>query len=467
MYRLRVRDPDDDENYVDILIAGAAALQDPKVLGQETGLVFNNTATGSRFGHSHTVINPSDESQTILVERPDALAITDPKDSSRDIGLAFRNNDPPPRGKDWQEGDPSHYAVRVVRYCKDNDPEGLPWIDSEWIDAFAIADPKDNSQDRGYVMRWPTPGDPIDDADDPFQPLFCFVDPSLDLDDRPAAGIDDSWRTDPLQNIVNVNWGGPILAITIKTINSVGGGTFGGTLTIPPAVKAPISATDWPVPGFVELNDPVGDSDPFPDVVNPISALMRKVLRAWSLSGDNGAFFPAAREATTTVFINLKKYYQRDPTTHELTPTSLDFKIVTDEVTAQVNQWQVNLNLSSPTAGGSTFQEDGFQPPTDFATRHTDDIAFALAQPPGDWVLTGDFSGIENNPQTNLNFDIKAGVYKSLNDFSISPDGTPTWDFTKAISTTEKTKSGGPMPSETVTITVALPSFALSSTMTP
>lgn len=214
MYRLRVRDPNNSDNFVDILVAGAAALQDPKNSTQEYGLVFNNSETGSRFGHTYTVKNPSDESQTLDVERPDALVITDPKDSSQDTGLVFRNNDPPPRGKDWQEGDPSHYAVRVVRYCKDNDPNAATWIDSEWIDAFAISDPKSNAQDRGYVMRWPTVGDPINDPTDPFNPVFCSVDPTLPLDDRQPATINPPWRTDPLQNIVNVKWGGSYFIVT-------------------------------------------------------------------------------------------------------------------------------------------------------------------------------------------------------------------------------------------------------------
>jgi hypothetical protein len=202
-YRLRLRDPNDPDEYVDIPVNLAVALRDAKTGAQLYGLIFDNSENSGRVAHRRTVENPADPSQRIEVERIDGLILRDAKGGDERLhGYLIDNNDPPPRTASSDAG-ASHIRTHVVRYCRDNDPEGAPWVDVERIDCLALRDAKTGAQEIALIADWPPAGDPIDDPDDPFKPRFCEVPQSLPLVDRQYERINPPWRIDPLQNIVN------------------------------------------------------------------------------------------------------------------------------------------------------------------------------------------------------------------------------------------------------------------------
>jgi hypothetical protein len=219
--RLRkVRDPNDEDNFVLIPVIETIQFSDPKDSSQERVVRFNNSVdTEARVWHTRRVLNKSgtpsnfteDEDNYVDVARIDSLTTIDPKSASQEVVLRLDNRDddgswPAPPGA-LVENDLTHVR-NVVRYTADNTPDGVPWVDVELINIILVRDPKTEGQEYVYRIARAEPGEAIEDEDDPYLPTFALADESLEVieDDDPASPV----MLDPFQNIVNVKWGEPV-----------------------------------------------------------------------------------------------------------------------------------------------------------------------------------------------------------------------------------------------------------------
>lgn len=231
VYIKRLRDPNDKDNTLDVQLLSAYMDFDAKSDAQGSGIVIDNGPDSSRIAYVKRVENSDDPDQYIDAERPVGIIIFDAKAGGQARGYILASDDPPPRQKDFEEGDVDFIASHVVRYCDGNDPDSDKWIDMERVDVLALFDAKSGALVRCLMMRWPEnevpDGDgaiPIDDPDDPFCDMpggvtFAKVDDTLDVmeefDRECADGSfidvvdeDGGWRFDWFQHPVNISWGG-------------------------------------------------------------------------------------------------------------------------------------------------------------------------------------------------------------------------------------------------------------------
>jgi len=108
----------------------------------------------------------------------------------------FKNQDPAPKQPDGSD-DPRHLKVHYVRYYKNNNLNQSLWIDVELIDMMELKGT--NAQEFTFKLRHPTSddyavmaalagtqdankfGQPVEDTDDPYQPIIGFCDQTLEL----------------------------------------------------------------------------------------------------------------------------------------------------------------------------------------------------------------------------------------------------------------------------------------------
>lgn len=216
----KIKDPDDDDNFVMIPVTDQITFRDPKSFAQEYVFRFNNTESAGRVAHVRRVKQKigmptdytEDDSNYVEVERIDRLGAVDPKSFAQGTGFRFDNRDEP---ESWpalpgvldEVEQPARYR-HVVRYTADNTLAGVPWVDVELIDLFSVKDPKSFGQETIYRITYAERGPPIADPDDPYQPTFAFADHDLPTAEEGSTEIDPPYRIDPFQNIVNVSWGG-------------------------------------------------------------------------------------------------------------------------------------------------------------------------------------------------------------------------------------------------------------------
>lgn len=326
-YRLRVRDPDDEDNFVDCLMNAAIVMIDRKTYAQVTGLILDNGEESGRIGQEFVLENPEDDSQTLRVERLGAFFVCDKKTYSQIHALLVPNANPPPRQPDDPDGANSHICTDVVRYCQDNDPESDVWIECERIWAMVVKDAKDYAQTTLILTFWPdTLGDEIDDDTSPYPARFCEVPDDIPLDDRVTTTIntfDTFWRFDISQNPINVSWGSPVLVIAATVTGTL---TFSSFTVLTPDVAEDLTR-DPPLEAIVSefaiidnIDDPVTNQwalrppfevAPDPAPASPITPEMLALDAIWK--PQQGFVSNGGKTKTVTTFINLGAYRKQWP----------------------------------------------------------------------------------------------------------------------------------------------------------
>lgn len=435
-------DPDDEESNVEL------SLVDELITKEQAGQYFQRRIT--KFN------NGEDTSRVYAVRE-----ITHKK---RLPGMEWKGPDRPPEFSDeeddedddeqklnvevifemtTQEGSGQTYRKRIYKlnwdgetnfrnthikriFRKDENGEKDPdiWIDVRRKDQFITF------EGSGLFFRRRLTSVAWDDGED---------DNPFDTNDLPALPAptdpDQPYRLDFLQDIVNINIGGPILAITFTATHSGGLNTITESTSIhtPAAPEA-----DPPLPIFggtlnapeLYLNQSVTTSadGEFPDIENPITKEMREHMVMWhapdgtvSIGGGSVGTF------RTTVLINLARF-RPDP----MHPTSLTFKLRITPITEQHNHYFFLWSYVAPPGGPGSGVADFitlFMTPSEAAAFVTAKEAQLAALPGG--VISfqvDDPVQLSFFTQTSGNWTVEASTYGSKKDYQFDASGNPEWD---------------------------------------
>lgn len=204
--RKRIKDPTDENNYIDVPVLYQCQFKTMQEQAQESVLYFNNSSTSSRKVHTRRITNPNDGSY-LDVERIDEWYTKIAAEQAQEYAHILKNIDPPPIQPNG-DNSPSHERTHIVRYFPGN--VGGPdqkFIDIEYIDELKSVDATSQYQEWILYARHPELGDQIIDPNVSYEVTQGYCDPAYELaPDESALGIDPPWRLDPLSNIVNVKW---------------------------------------------------------------------------------------------------------------------------------------------------------------------------------------------------------------------------------------------------------------------
>ncbi len=206
-YMIRLRNPQDSHQYVDVKIITSISFTDPAEGNQQYVYRFNNHPNGDnknfRKVHTQTVMG-SDHFSTIDVERIDTWGTTNPQDNQQQTGfrMAGNANEPPTAFKchDFKIENPHQPGIWVVMRRIDElaviSPQGGPSGNSSAI-PLSNSDHDDPTGDwpqgeKHFRLTWPD-----DDETNPSH---------LNSDDD-NTDINPPYRFDPFQNLVDVHWG--------------------------------------------------------------------------------------------------------------------------------------------------------------------------------------------------------------------------------------------------------------------
>lgn len=213
---------------VDIPVISQITFQDIAERGQETQFTFDNSAQADRDVHYASVgggktdenvdaagvkLDGSGKAGGLIVERIDLFRVLDAPWRGQESFIApdSKTVAEPPDAPPYFT---THQKTHVVRYI--NTPDDGLWIESELIDEIRVIDAPDRAQDTYFVLANPptnqdidglTIGDPVDGSNDGTgNPIYKIqVDPNIpDISDS-DNGVDPPWRTDPFQNLVNLD----------------------------------------------------------------------------------------------------------------------------------------------------------------------------------------------------------------------------------------------------------------------
>lgn len=203
--RKRIKDPTDENNYIDIPVLYEARFKTMQEQAQESFLYFNNSSTSSRKTHIKRVTNNQDALQYVDVERIDEWYSKTTAEQAQEKTFILRNTDPPPMQPDGTNN-PAHEQTHIVRYYPGNvGGENRPWVDVELIDSLKIIDASSQYQEWIWYLKHPELGDQVNDSTVAYFVTQGFCDSSLEL--APAeANFDPPYRLDVFQNIINCNW---------------------------------------------------------------------------------------------------------------------------------------------------------------------------------------------------------------------------------------------------------------------
>lgn len=202
--RKRLKDSTDENTYLDIPVIYEAKFKSMVDQAQEFFVYFDNSINSSRKVHTKRVTNNKDSSQYIDVERIDEWNIKITQEQAQESIFVMTNTDPPPIQPDGSNH-PAHQKVHYVRFFKDNDANSDVWCDIELIDELKIKCMAEQAQEYTWFMKHPELGDIVDDPDAAYPLTKGYCDPGLELASA-EGGIDPPYRTDPFQNIININW---------------------------------------------------------------------------------------------------------------------------------------------------------------------------------------------------------------------------------------------------------------------
>src|SRR5260370_21906654 len=179
-HMLRVINPNDNTQFVDVKVIDAIAFIDPHDQGQETDYNLDNKEE-NQFRQVHTVtINGTDGSSTLNVERIDLFGVVDAHAGGQesDFNMVGNMNEPPQHllTHDFVVNNPTNPSLTIT---------------VQRIDQFSIIDPHDQAQETLYYLN-----NLDDDMSNPSE-----VDTSDD-----GTSINPPWRMDPFQNITDVSW---------------------------------------------------------------------------------------------------------------------------------------------------------------------------------------------------------------------------------------------------------------------
>ncbi len=202
----KVKNPDDDSQFVLVPTLAEWEVVDPKTRNQEFHFSLENSVgdDGSKSDRKVRVVDltGSDGSSQLKVERVLRFSTTDAKSKNQEQTFILNNDnsdDPGPHKKVhtryWTE--PPEAALPDVT----QEPTGADaWIKMEVMDQFEVTDPKTANQEWLYDIANPKDGSDIPDPS------------NSSINESKGEGISESgesipWRFDPFQNPVDVSWG--------------------------------------------------------------------------------------------------------------------------------------------------------------------------------------------------------------------------------------------------------------------
>lgn len=178
--RKRIKNPDDQTQYFDVPVIYEMRFRVMQEQAQDRWMYLNNSATSSRQVRVQRVFGIADSSQYVDAERVTMFKIKDMASQAQDVHYYLSNNDPPPI-QPTGVNSPAHQKVHYVRYFKDNDQNSDCYGDMELIDEIIIRDTTSQAQEWHYFLRWPEPGDVINDQSVPYVVTKGYCDPNLPL----------------------------------------------------------------------------------------------------------------------------------------------------------------------------------------------------------------------------------------------------------------------------------------------
>jgi len=184
----RIRNPDDNSQYVDVKVIDEISFFDAKS-AQEYRFVFNNHEDADRKVHVVTVKGTKEDEEDpdfiVRVERIDEFGILDQKSDAQEYRYVMTGNkdEPPVHAK-------THKFKIHHKETVDGEQRDL-WIEMQRIDELSISDAKENGQERIFTLDWPDDDekkkDPVDSTSD-------------------NTSINPPWRFDPFQDVTDVRW---------------------------------------------------------------------------------------------------------------------------------------------------------------------------------------------------------------------------------------------------------------------
>lgn len=173
-------------SFVDVPVITKISFIDPADRYQEWQYTIDNSGKSDRVVHVDTITGTN---VSLAVERIDRWTTLDPADRGQETQMTMDNvtgaDSSPPHFS-------THVQTHVVRYKNPDDTN--VWIASELIDSFTVIDPSDRYQEIRFTLTNP-------ENDDGAQ-----ADPNDPEISDPTNAIDPPWRTDPFQNIVDVQF---------------------------------------------------------------------------------------------------------------------------------------------------------------------------------------------------------------------------------------------------------------------
>lgn len=487
--RLAIRNPDDPDNDDDVVwipITVQIPFSDPKSQGQETVFKFNNGEESGRAVRvqevERRVGSPTDydveEGTPLQVERIERLGVVDQKNSAQGDGIRFDCRD---EADSWPAlpgllaaGEPAEKWRHVVRYTFDNSLDGVPWVDVELPDVFGTRDPKSDGQEHYYRLVYADRGPDIGDDEDPYRPTFAFCDMTLPIADANDSDIiNPPYRMSPFENIVNYNFGPPVLAIALEASCTHAGQVPEFHFSYPdiPATEDhEIYFGNFLTPMYAATSSPLVFGEGASSVENPATKDMFDKLAEWqwkdafatSTTGESDG------DATKNVawFVNLGPFSKKQPRVPEQ-----DFKVTfTVEVpeNGTVMPWTKWRLLGSYALHGEfegqfatvdTFQEDTFHYfgwGREQLQLQANSISFD--HPDFNYAITNEGPVPEYEAffgQPDFNWKLTFSTYGGRKDFPLDDHSLPEWDVTKSASKVVKTQaSSGPTPARTLLVTV-------------
>lgn len=175
--RKRIKNPDNESQYVDIPVIYQAKFSCAADQHQEAWLYFDNSLNSSRQTRVQRVENISNSSQYCMVERIISFNCKTMAEQAQESTFYLTNTDPPPIQKDGRNN-PAHEQVHYVRYFYNNDSSSKIYVDVELIDTLKLSD---IGQEWIYYMRHPTPGEPVPNNNCPYFATIGYCDPTLPM----------------------------------------------------------------------------------------------------------------------------------------------------------------------------------------------------------------------------------------------------------------------------------------------
>ena len=180
-HMIRVTNPDDATQYVDVKVIDEISFVDEHDYAQETRFAFDNSQNNNRRKvRIQTVTGRADGTAHLVVERVLEFDMRDPHDYAQDTFYDLDGNLQEPL---------VHFKTHEFKINQPGSEQ--TFIKVQRIDELKMRDLHDHAQDTIYALNWLD-----DDVTDPSE-----LDTSSD-----GTTINPPWRLDPFQNIVDVAW---------------------------------------------------------------------------------------------------------------------------------------------------------------------------------------------------------------------------------------------------------------------